>query len=297
MDFLPFLREFFVNERSTTFPLLHSIKYEVMEMTFHIMGGDLRQRYLEAYIKSKGFEVTSSFLGSTAPPDWQADLLILPLPVTRDQKTLNTPLSKERISLETIAERFQGKGVFGGILPPFEKAPFKTYDYFTAEEVTLANAVPTVEGALALAIANTSFTLWRQPVLVLGGGRIGQLLALRLTALGARVTVAARRSETLALCRNLGAEGRFFEDVPYHRFRLIFNTVPAPVLGEEQFKQFAPDTLLMELASAPFGFDPALAVSHGVSVLNGQGLPGKYAPETAAAIIGDYILKEMEHLA
>lgn len=265
-------------------------------MTFHIMGGDLRQHYLEAYIRSKGFSVTSSYLGGAAPPDWQADILILPLPVSRDRETLNTPLSKEKITLSDIQKNFKGKAVFGGILPPFEDAPWQTTDYFAAEEVTLANVVPTVEGAIALAIANTSFTLWRQPVLILGGGRIGQLLALRLTALGAYVTVAARRSETLALCRNFGAEGRYYEDVPYSRFRLIFNTVPARILSEEQFQQFSSDTLLMELASAPFGFDPALAVSYGVTVLGGQGLPGKYAPETAAAIIGDYILKEMERI-
>lgn len=267
-----------------------------MELTFHILGGDLRQKYLQDYIASKGFLVTSSYLGAPDPPDWEADILVLPLPVSRDQCTLNTPLSKEKISLATVWGRFSGKAVFGGMLPPLEGAPWPMRDYFEAEEVTLANAVPTVEGAIALAIANTSFTLWRQPVLILGGGRIGQLLALRLHALGARVTVAARRSETLALCRSFGAEGRFFEDVNFERFRLIFNTVPAPVLGEEQLKKCPKDTLLMELASAPFGFDPALAVGLGIKVLGGQGLPGKYAPETAAQIIGDYILKEMENL-
>ena len=52
--------------------------------------------------------------------------------------------------------------------------------------------------------------------------------------------------------------------------------------------------LLMELASAPGGFDPESAVEHHLKVCYAPGLPGKYCPETAAKIIGDYILKEMD---
>ena len=213
-----------------------------------------------------------------------------PLPVSRDGDWLNTPLSKKRIPLEEIKDRYPSGQIFGGMLPRC----FRGTDYFAAEEVTVANVVPTVEGALALAIANTSFTLAGEPVLVLGAGRIGQLLTLRLIALGAKVTVAARRAQSLALCRTYGAEGRYYEDLPLSRFRLIFNTVPNTVLDEERLKRLPGGALLMELASAPGGFDPTLAVSLGLGVLNAQGLPGKYAPETAAKIIGDYILKEMD---
>lgn len=263
-------------------------------MIFHLLGGDGRQRYLAKYIEQHGFKVTSSYLGEGSPPDWNADILILPLPASRDGDTLNAPFSKEKLILQEIFDRFRGKAIFGGKLPPLKNRPWQAVDYFAAEEVTVANVVPTVEGAIALAIASTPFTLAGQPVLILGAGRIGQLLALKLTALGAKVTVAARRAESLALCRTLGAEGRFYEDVPYSRFRLVFNTVPAPVLGEEQLHKFPMGALLMELASAPGGFDPELAAGANLLVLNAQGLPGKYAPETAAAIIGDYILKEME---
>ncbi len=259
-------------------------------MQIHIMGGDVRQRYLAAYFAAKGFEVTSSYLGEETPPHWEADALILPLPTSRDGDWLHTPLSKKRIPLEEIRAKNRSPYLFGGMLP----RGFCGTDYFHGEEVTLANAVPTAEGAIALAIANTPFTLAGEEVLILGGGRIGQLLALKLGALGAGVTVGARRAETLALCRNLGAKAYCYEDLPYHRFRLIFNTVPATVLDEERLQKLPKGALLMELASAPGGFDPALAAGYGLAVLNAQGLPGKYAPETAAKIIGDYILKEMD---
>lgn len=261
-------------------------------MKIHLMGGDSRQLFLADYISDRGFPVTLSYLGGTALPRWDADILILPLPSTRDGVTLNAPLSKETIPLRTIFDQFKGKFLFGGMLP--KDAPDHGVDYFKAEEITIANAALTVEGALALAIKNTPFSLLHQPVLVLGAGRIGRLLALRLTALGAKVTVAARRAESLALCRALGAEGRFYEDIPYGRFRLVFNTVPAKVLTYDALRALPEGALLIELASAPGGFNPDTAESLGLQVLNAPGLPGRFSPESAAESIGKFILKEME---
>ncbi len=264
-------------------------------MKIHLMGGDERQLYLADYISDRGFPVSLSYLGGTASPDWEADVLILPLPVSRDGETLNAPLSQETIPLKTIFEQFKGSFLFGGKFP--KSAPSSAIDYLAPEEVTLANASLTAEGAVALAIQSTPFSLQKEPVLILGAGRIGQLLALRLIALGAKVTVAARRAESLALCEALGAEGRFYEDVPYRRFRLVLNTVPAEVLPEGRLCLLPEGALLMELASAPGGFDPHLAEQLGLQVLPAPGLPGKLMPESAARCIGKFIIKEMERLA
>ncbi len=264
-------------------------------MKIHLMGGDSRQLYLADYISDRGFSVSLSYLGGTARPIWDADILILPLPVSRDGVTLNAPFSEEKISLQTIFRQFKGRHLFGGMLP--KDAPDDAIDYFAAEEVTLTNAALTAEGAIALAIQNTAFSLMGEPVLVLGAGRIGQLLALRLTALGAKVTVAARRAASIAHCRALGAEGRLYQDIPYQRFRLVFNTVPAKVLHYDALQRFPEGALLMELASAPGGFDPNTAEGFGLQVLNAPALPGRFAPESAAGCIGEFIIKEMERYA
>ena len=264
-------------------------------MKIHLMGGDERQLYLADYISDRGFSVSLSYLGGTGLPDWEAEVLILPLPASRDGVTLNAPLSAETVSLERVFQNFRGKLLFGGRLPA--SAPAFAVDYFEAEAVTLGNAALTAESALAVAIQNTPFSLLGEPVLVLGAGRIGQLLAERLYALGARVTVAARRAESLALCEGFGAEARLYEDVPYRRFRLVFNTVPARVLPRERLALLPEGATLIELASAPFGFDPEEAKELGHRVVPAPALPGRFCPESAAKLIGKFILKEMDPLA
>ena len=55
----------------------------------------------------------------------------------------------------------------------------------------IANAVPTAEGAVQLAMEELPITLHGARVLVVGFGRVGKLTAHRFRALGARVSVAA----------------------------------------------------------------------------------------------------------
>ena len=63
---------------------------------------------------------------------------------------------------------------------------------------------------------------------------------------------------------------------------LIFNTIPARIFGEYHLKQLPPHCWLLELASAPYGFDEKMAQASGVSYAVLPGLPGKYAPVSAA---------------
>ena len=59
-------------------------------------------------------------------------------------------------------------------------------------------------------------------------------------------------------------------------------------------EQFQPGAKILELASAPFGFAPEDCKKQGLEWIDGGALPGKWMPETAAKLIGDFILKEME---
>ena len=72
-------------------------------------------------------------------------------------------------------------------------------------------------------------------------------------------------------------------------FDFIVNTVPEQVLGEAELGHIRRDALLLELASAPGGFEVHRAEELGLTALAAPGLPGLCAPCTAAELMRDCI--------
>ena len=70
---------------------------------------------------------------------------------------------------------------------------------------------------------------------------------------------------------------------------MIFNTVPAPVIGEELLSRQGPDTLLLELASAPGGIDRAAAEKRGLFLLDAPSLPGRFSPKASGELIKEAV--------
>ena len=148
----------------------------------------------------------------------------------------------------------------------------------------LGNAALTAEGAVGLLLQESERCLFGSRALVSGFGRIGRLLAGKLAALGVSVAVAARREESRAEAEALGCEALPFDALP-GGFDFVVNTVPERVLGED-FLCCLPETaLLLELASAPGGYDRNLAENLGLRCLAAPGLPGKSAPLSAAELM------------
>ena len=264
-------------------------------MILRIAGGDARQIYLAEYLKKRGLSVQLDDQGETSihrRPE--ADTLILPLPVSRDGVHLFAPLRTRPILLEEVLANFHGDLLFGGLLPTALPFKGKKIDYYAAREVVWRNAALTAECAVGLSIISIPQGLEGLPVLICGAGRIGLLLAKKLAALGASPLVAARREDSLAEARANGFRAAAYEDVPYRRFLLVCNTVPAPVLTRERLAALPAGATLMELASPPGGFDRNEAEKAGLHTISAGGLPGKYCPAGAAAVLGEYIIKELD---
>ena len=160
-----------------------------------------------------------------------------------------------------------------------EQAEVVFFDYFAREELEIANAVPTVEGAIQIAMEELPTTLFGTRVLVLGFGRLGKLLAHRLKGLGANVTVAARSYGDLAWIQAYGCKSERMEQLDgwLGGYQLVINTV------------LRPDCLIIDLASKPGGVDFEGAAQLGVKVIWALSLPGKVAPVTSGKIIRDTI--------
>ena len=172
-------------------------------------------------------------------------------------------------------------------------------DYCQREELTVGNAFLTAEGALALAVEHAPGALGGSRCLVAGFGRIGKALCLDLRALGAQVDCAARKPRDLAAIRAMGCGALTYGQVsgPYD---VIFNTVPAPVIGEEILARQGPDTLLLELASAPGGICRGAAQARGLRLLDCPSLPGRFSPKASGELVKEavyHILEERRKLS
>lgn len=277
---------------------------------FGILGGDRRQLYLARSMAEDGYEGYVSCLENAAYPVGfvqlglhqvleRCDIIILPLPATRDGRYLNTPLSNLEIWLDDdFARLFLGKRVFGGMLPklmatsPLWKG-VDCRDYYSREELVTGNAYLTAEGAVGLAIQEYEGGLGGARCLITGFGRIGKALCYMLKGMGAQVFCSARKSSDLTAIRAIGAQPVGYEEIA-QPFDLILNTVPAQVVGAETLRQQRRDTLIMELASAPGGIDLEAAGSLGLRVLAAQSLPGKMSPKASGELIKETVYHMLE---
>lgn len=246
--------------------------------------------------------------GLTAEPGLsgveQADCVVLPLPVSSGGRLLNAPLSRLSPPItEVLAPLSPGQMLCGGRVDPVTAAlaaerGLTIRDYFAREELAVANAVPTAEGAVQIAMEQLPITIHGARVLVVGFGRVGRALAQRLAALGAKVTVAARRYESLAWAQasGYGAEQTGQLAGWLCGYDLVVNTVPTLVLGEAELADLKPDCLVLDLASKPGGVDLEAAGRLGRTVIWALSLPGKVAPVTAGSAIKNTIYHMLHEL-
>ena len=275
-----------------------------------IVGGDKRQKYLKEYLQGQGLEVMSYGLF-----DWDDDTdklkgmieetsaIILPLPATRNGKTVNMPFSKKEISVDRLLS-FLGKDniVFGGIikddlLSRLRETDIPFIDYYD-EAFIEKNAVLTAFGTLKIILEHIDFALPMGNFAITGYGRVAKETASLLTSLSCHVTVFARKPSQREDANIKGCKAFPISALSSlaDRFDIIINTVPSEIITEETVKNINKNCKIIELASAPYGMNFELMRKNGIDVIKAFGLPGKYTPKTAGEIIGkkieEYLQKE-----
>lgn len=279
-----------------------------MKPVFSILGGDMRQAHLARLLLEDGRDVRTWGLEQGGAPcgvsldlALAGDVLLLPLPVCRKGR-LNLPLTDTELETDRLWPRLRyDQQLLGGMIGDLGRQLMTDYgltllDYYAREETQVANAVPTVEGAIQLAMEATDRTIHASRCLIIGYGRIGRLLADRLLGLGAEVTVSARKYGDLAWIQAWGCQSLRTGALTgqLERFDLIFNTAPALILDGARLRETREDCVIIDLASAPGGVDREAAGRLGRQVIFAPGLPGKAAPRTAAAAIRDSVYHILE---
>ncbi|MBQ8716541.1 MAG: hypothetical protein IJY43_01685 [Clostridia bacterium] len=290
----------------------------VLNRSIAILGGDSRQLSLAKRLVKEGIQIRAyglpqRDLSSSIEyfEDWKEAIkdisaVLLPLPASSDSKHLFLPLfdvSEGPLLKELFQSVGQNVVIAGGKFSPAVKACAKEYgvrlyDYFECEELQTKNALPTAEGAIFILMREIPRTVSGLSVAVTGFGRVAKALIKLLLAMGATVTVVARKHSDIEAAKALGCKtvhltGKEAMKTLATGQSVIFNTVPHWLFGEELLSEMSTETLIIDLASSPGGVDVNAAALHGIRVIWALSLPGKYAPVTAGEIIAESVLSHL----
>lgn len=227
--------------------------------------------------------------------------LLLPIPMCKEGK-INKSEGEETGITEFLTYLKRGQNLFAGKIPKeVQKAALEKgvgcYDYMAEERIAVYNSIATAEGTIAELLKTSPYNLHGSSILILGYGRCGKLLAKKLQALDAKVTVCARRQEVLMEAYAFGYHTLSLHELAFRikEFPMIINTIPERIIRGEILEAMDQTSVFYEIASEPYGIDQKEAKEKKIRVEILGGLPGKYSPVSSALILKEYILEKGEN--
>ena len=222
-------------------------------MIITVIGNDSRQhefakisnqKYDTIYLSgSEDISIVKSILKIS-------EIVVLPLPLTKDNKTINTT----DFSINEIAKAIpKNATVFAGMV---NKSDFscKVIDYNEIEDFIQKNALYTAEAAVAISIINTPLSLSEAKVLILGNGRISKYISIILSQLCKNITVSARKQKDFDYLKQNGLSYINSNNITdLYEYDIIFNTVPANIITKPTLKTLRKTALIIELTSKNSG--------------------------------------------
>lgn len=289
-----------------------------MDKSLCIIGGDLRSVKLAEILASDGYTIYTYALEEAESLNQNksiilcknivdaisaSDIIIGPIPLSSNKIDINTPFSKENISIEELIAKLDGKKFIAGsisdnVIKLAEAKNIEIIDLMQREELTVLNTISTAEGAIQIAMQETLTTIHGSNVLVLGFGRIGKILSKMLSGIGAKVACEARKESDIAWIKAYGYNPIHLNSLEENigNYDIIINTIPYIVLDDKILDKVKRDCLIIDLASNPGGVDREAAKRKGIKTIWALALPGKVAPTTSAEFLKETIyniFKEM----
>lgn len=238
-----------------------------------------------------------------------SDVIVGPVPLTTDGTMINTPFSKQEISIndllfgmKTLSDEpskiFISGNISDAVRNVAKACNIKVFDLLKREEMAVLNSIPTAEGAIQIAMEEMPITLHGCNALVLGYGRIGKVLSCMLAGIGANVHVTARKAHDFSWINVMHYHGLPLSEVENiaSEIDVVFNTIPTRIVNEKLLGAFKTDCLLIDLASKPGGIDFDKAKELGMKSIWALSLPGKVAPFSAARYMKETIFNILEEL-
>lgn len=280
---------------------------------YGVIGGDLRQKLILEELSDHEncchYGVAENPKNSFYAPNLltllkTSENIIFPLPMFKGEN-LNIATNTIFSSLELLSvlrnHITPNQKIFGGCIPPdfceiFQKKNVVYFDFMEQRTISIFNSIATAEGLIAEMILSTSENLHGKAVLILGYGTCAKTLAAKLQALQMRTCICARNQASLMEAFGYGhcvePLSNLKKIIP--GYPMIVNTIPAKVLPNHILDLVSPKAWIYEIASFPYGMDLDYAKKRKLNVKLCMSLPGKYAPDSSADILTDFVLKNTE---
>ena len=233
----------------------------------------------------------------------KAEIIIMPIPLTKDGIHLNMPLSNKKIKIEFLINKIRNKIVFAGdvsetLLKKFEDNNTKVIDLMKIEGFAILNVLPTVEAIIKIILNNKKEIIHNSNCLILGYGRIGKILAQKLQGLSINVTCVTNDNIEKTWCMAFGYKAIDFKDIENNgtilrKYDIIINTIPKIILTKE-LEKVRKETLIIDVASKPFGIARKIVEEQKLNFIEALGLPGKHFPITVAKNIKDVVFNILQ---
>jgi len=268
-----------------------------MKTEFTVVAADKRFDYLSELLNADGY-ISHRVKGDEYSPCMRfSGVVILPYPCINNGKLNGTGYDL----IECLNSLQAADAIFAGSCPGdltdfARKNDIKLIDYAKREDLLLENAALTAEAALNMIMCSSEESIRCKNVIVCGYGRIGERLVTLLSAMGAFVTVAARSCSSRCKAKLNGYRAVPFAELSHYvcNAQVVFNTVPNLVIDKTVLSDSDKECLYIDLASLPGGIDFEAAERFGLKAERALGLPGKYAPKSAACIIKKAIYNSIE---
>jgi len=275
---------------------------------FSIIGGDKRNANLKHLLEEDGHSVKAygfskykeSIVENTSNLEDAVEgskYIIAGIPFTSDNNLIVSPFSNMNIRAEDLINTLSSEQILiaGAINKEIYKMAedrnISILDILKHEQMSLLNAIPTAEGVIKIIIEETDITISGSNVMVIGYGRIGKILCKMLNGMGANVSVVVNTYISKAEAEGLGQKVIMYDDINSYLpdMNTIVNTVPSTVIDKNNFIYIQETSLVVDIASPPFGVNYGDSKNYSIKVLWARSLPGKVAAKSAAMYIRDTI--------
>ncbi len=280
-----------------------------------LLGGDLRELVVAESLHGAGWPLQIYGLEKEKLPQGirycqsirealtGAEIVILPLAGIRATGELPAQPAPVLVRADDFRVLAPGTPVIAGVVSAYlqyitDVCRLKLIAVATKDIIAKPNAIPTAEGAIQIAMEEMPVTICGVRALVMGYGRVGEALALRLRALGAQVEIMNRGDQFFYNAQAAGFKVHLMEDVEkvLPHTELLYNTIPHYLLDQEKLMLLPKNVCIIDLATVA-AVDFAAARELGLKAIHALGLPGKVAPQSAGRLLAaayPFILAELQ---